>query len=81
MTKVSTVINVSESGFVDIEHFKDFIDISRVSYYNLKQNGDIITLTFYDSKKKLIKPYMESKNVKQNKKGKKTKSKARKAKE
>ena len=73
---------IPESGIIPVEYFKDLLDISKISYYNLEEKDGVLTLRFYDSKKKLIQPYRvcskdykESKNGTEDKKGKKVKSK------
>ena len=50
------IITIPESGEINIELFKDLIDISKVSYYHLEVINGIIKLQFYDSEKKFIKP-------------------------
>jgi len=74
------IITIPESGELDIELFKDLIDISKISYYYLEEKDGIIKLQFYDSEKKFIKPYSvcsksykENKNGKENQKSKKSK--------
>jgi len=60
-------ITVPASGFIDIEYFKNFLDISKVSWYSLKEKEDVIILKFYDKNKKLIKLNKEIKNDKETK--------------
>ena len=53
-------IIASKDGFVHLKDFKDVIDTSKVVHYTLKHNkkDGTIKLKFYDSKKKVIKPYV-----------------------
>lgn len=55
-------VTVDEKGQIDIQVFKDFVDISKVEYYNFKLNDDkTLSLTLYDKDKKLIKPHKPKK--------------------
>jgi hypothetical protein len=55
---MSKIITVNKDGSVYLKDFEKFLDISEVKFYNLKYNKDnTITLKFYDSKKKLVRPY------------------------
>lgn len=57
--KVKTNPDTGESYF-DIEDFKDIVDIDKVQWYNVEENGDgSMTITFYDKDKKQIKPKQE----------------------
>lgn len=60
-------IKVSKSGHVSLDTFKDFLDISKVIYYSLKHKDGNLTLKFYDKNKKLVKPYKENENGKDEK--------------
>lgn len=52
------IIKVQEDGFVNLDEFKNLLDISLVVYYKLTIKKDkTISLKFYDKNKKLIKPY------------------------
>jgi hypothetical protein len=53
-------IVVRKDGCVALKHFKKVLDISKAAYYSLEYNekDGTIELKFYDSKKKVIKPYM-----------------------
>lgn len=58
MTKRTTIIKVDSDGAVNLEEFKDWLDINRVVYYNLKHKKDgKLIIKFYDKKRKLIKLY------------------------
>ena len=50
---------IPESGIIPVEYFKDLLDISKISYYNLEEKDGVLTLRFYDSKKKLIHPFLD----------------------
>lgn len=51
------IIKVKENGFVNLDEFKDLIDISKVVYYKLVAKKDkSLSLKFYDKDKKLVKP-------------------------
>ena len=62
MGKLIVQTKFSEDGeaYFDLEVFKDIVDISKVEYYQIKtqKNGNTI-VTFYDKKKKVIKPYVK----------------------
>lgn len=54
---MAKTITVQAGGFVNIEDFKEFIDINKIAYYEFKLGTNkTITLKFYDKKKKLIRP-------------------------
>jgi hypothetical protein len=54
------IIVVDDGGFVDIDQFKEYLDVEKIYYYVVKLNKDkTITLKFYDKKKKLVKPYAQ----------------------
>ena len=58
---VSKIITVDKDGIVLLSCFRDWLDISKVEFYNMKINKDkTITVKFYDKKKKLVKPYREN---------------------
>jgi hypothetical protein len=61
---MSKIINITDEGFVSLEAFKDFLDISKVSYYDLKVTDGILVLKFYDKNRRLIRPYKENENDK-----------------
>jgi len=63
-------ITVAKTGLVPVNKFKNLIDISKVTYYSLKEKDGNITLKFYDKNHKLIKPYKDIKNGKSCKKDK-----------
>lgn len=49
-------IYVDKEGFIDLNLFKEFVDVSKVKFYTLKTNKDkTLHLKFYDKNKKLIK--------------------------
>jgi hypothetical protein len=52
-------IIASKDGFVYLKDFDKVLDTSKAVYYSLKHNkkDGTIKLKFYDSKKKVIKPY------------------------
>jgi hypothetical protein len=53
-------IKVDKDGMVMLSAFYDWLDISKVKFYNVKFNKDgTITIKFYNSKKKLVKPYAQ----------------------
>ena len=55
---MSKIIKVDKNGIVLLDDFTDLLDIHKVKFYKLKINKDkTITLKFYDSKNKLVKPY------------------------
>jgi len=47
----------SGESYLDIEDFKDIVDIKKVEYYSLDftDHGDLI-VTFFNKKKKVVKP-------------------------
>lgn len=50
-------IVVPKDGYLSLEEFKDLIDIVKVKHYSIKVNKDkMLTIKFYDKKKKLIRP-------------------------
>lgn len=52
------IVKVQESGFVNLDDFKNLLDISLVVYYKITtKKNKTITLKFYDKDKKLVKPY------------------------
>ena len=57
------IITIPESGFVPIEYFKDFLDISKILFYSLEEKDGTLVLKFYDKNRKLLK-LKESKNDK-----------------
>jgi hypothetical protein len=53
-------ITVDKDGIICLYSFRDFIDTSKVEFYELKLNKDkTLTLKFYDKNKKLVKPNKE----------------------
>jgi uncharacterized protein YuzE len=46
----------TDQHYFDLKDFKNIIDINKVEFYNLDTEGEDIALTFYDKKKKLMKP-------------------------
>lgn len=53
----SVTVTVGEDGFIPLETFKDFVDITKVKYYDFKINKDkTVTVLFYDKNKKKVKP-------------------------
>lgn len=51
-------ITVPKSGIIDIKLFDKMLDISKVAWYSFKEQKDgSLHLKFYDSKRKVIKPY------------------------
>lgn len=56
---MSKIITVQEGGFIYVNDFKDLLNIDRVEYYSLKHDKKegILKVTFYDKRKKPIKPY------------------------
>ena len=61
-------ITVPASGFIDIKLFEKMLDISKVVYYSLEDKGGYLSLKFYDSKKKVVKPYAFKKEKTRSKK-------------
>ena len=58
------ILKIGKDGFVALDHFNIFLDITRVEYYDLKESKDgTLILKFYDKNEKLIK-------LKRNKNGK-----------
>lgn len=52
-------IKKSDDGehYIDINDFKDIVDIDKVGYYNLESRDDgSLMVTFYDDDKNVIKP-------------------------
>jgi hypothetical protein len=72
---------IPESGVIPIDYFKDLLDISKIVYYDLEEKNGVLKLRFYDSKKKLINLYKETKNGNEKQKSKKAKSKNKQAKD
>lgn len=64
-------ITISKEGFVNIKKFKTLLDITKVVYYSLKEKDGSIHLMFYDSNRKVIKPYGKEKSSKSKSKTKK----------
>jgi hypothetical protein len=55
---MSKTIRVDKDGMVLLKDFEDFLDIDKVKFYSLKVNKDkTLTLKFFDSKKKTVRPY------------------------
>lgn len=58
MAKTIKTVMIDKDGYVDIKHFECFIDIEKVAFYKFKLKKDgMIVLKFYDTKRKLVKPY------------------------
>ncbi len=56
--KTIKTIFVDRDGFIPLDVFYDLLDTSKVSSYSLKVNKDkTLAIKFYDSKKKLVRPY------------------------
>ncbi len=55
---MNKTIKINKNGFVDIKNFEHIIDISKVKFYSLVPSNDgTLSIKFYNSKKKLVKPY------------------------
>jgi hypothetical protein len=55
---MSKTIKIGMDGFVLIEEFSGWIDVSKVKFYSLTFNEDkSIVVKFYNKNKKLVKPY------------------------
>jgi hypothetical protein len=67
-------ITVPENGEIDIEVFKNLLDISKIEWYNLEDKGGYLAITFYDSKRKAIPLYANKKTKKARSKKKQAKS-------
>lgn len=54
---MSKTIKVEKGGYIYVDAFSDWFDVSLVKYYSLKKrkNGSLV-LKFYDKKKKVLKP-------------------------
>lgn len=58
MTRTTTIVKVSDGGAVNLQDFKDFVDVGRVVYYSLKHKKDgKLIVKFYDKKRRLVRPY------------------------
>jgi hypothetical protein len=56
--KTAKTIKVDEDGGIALSSFSNWIDTSKVEFYDIEHNKNkTITIKFYDKKKKLIKPY------------------------
>lgn len=50
-------IKVTEDGFLLLQDFAEFLDLSKVAYYSMSRyEMGALKIKFYDKKKKLIKP-------------------------
>lgn len=57
--KTAITIKKSDDGehYIDINDFKDIVDIDKVEYYKLESKDDgTLIVTFYDNDKNIIKP-------------------------
>lgn len=63
MKKVKTVkIQKTENGdgFIDLKEFSDFVDVSKVKYYELVNPTEkTLMIKFFDENKEEIKPNLE----------------------
>ena len=58
MDKVIKFIKADKGGLLLLKDFEDIVDTTKVQYYEWTLNKNkSLTLKFYDSKRKLIKPY------------------------
>lgn len=56
-------ITVSKDGFIELEKFKDYVDISKVVYYQLEPRGKNLILSFYDGNKKILRSPINEQEV------------------
>ena len=63
----TVTITVQEDCIIDIRLFKETLDISQISYYSIEVKGKCAVLKFYDSKRKVIKPYANKEKTKKSK--------------
>lgn len=58
MSKNKLVITLDINGCVPISAFNQIVDVQKVAHYSLKMNKNgTLTLKFYDSNGKLVRPY------------------------
>lgn len=57
------ILTINKDGFLKIEDFKYFVDISKVMFYSFTEKSDgSLLLKFYDKNRKLIKLNKECQN-------------------
>lgn len=57
-----TTVTVGKNGFIPLDTFAEFIDVTKVKFYDLKVNKDkTLTVKFYDKNKKKLKLLKETK--------------------
>jgi hypothetical protein len=55
-----TIKKHEDDHYIDIEEFKDIIDISKVKYYELESlDSGAFAIIFYDEDKNVIKPIVD----------------------
>lgn len=55
MGKMIRLYKESGNCYFKLESFKDFLDITKVAYYELKIVDGVLSLKFFDSDKKVLK--------------------------
>ena len=60
---MSITIKIPKTGFVNLSNFEKLIDISKIMYYDLTEDNGVLTLKFFDKRKKLVKPYGQEKEI------------------
>jgi hypothetical protein len=49
-------VTIGKNGFIPLDTFSEFIDVTKVKFYDLKVNKDkTLTVKFYDKNKKKLK--------------------------
>lgn len=53
-TEQGAIVHVDKNGYLNLDVFADFVDITKVEYYSMETCDDSFKITFYDKDKKKI---------------------------
>lgn len=54
---MAKIVTVDKLGRLDLEDFRELVNVDRIEFYSLKVKKDkTLILKFYDKKKRLVKP-------------------------